>query len=247
MGSRVVKRIEDVAFLKTVQFAEDSGPMAHSVRPESYMEISNFYTVTIYEKGAEVVRMISEILGPSKFREATDLYFSKFDGQAVTTEDFVQVMEEVSGTDLNQFRLWYSQSGTPELRIKSSYDAEGNKFKLLIEQNCKATPNQVNKEPFYIPLKLGLLNHDGEQLPLITESGEKDLAPVYDRIYPITKSRQELVFHNVDSKPIPSLLRNFSAPVKLEYLYTQEELYFLMVHDTDGLIGGMPDNRLPVK
>ena len=234
MGSRVVKRIEDVAFLKTVQFAEDSGPMAHSVRPESYMEISNFYTVTIYEKGAEVVRMISEILGPSKFREATDLYFSKFDGQAVTTEDFVQVMEEVSGTDLNQFRLWYSQAGTPELRIKSSYDAEGNKFKLLIEQNCKATPNQVNKEPFYIPLRLGLLNHDGEQLPLITESGEKDLAPVYDRIYPITKSRQELVFHNVDSKPIPSLLRNFSAPVKLEYLYTQEELYFLMVHDTDG-------------
>ena len=194
MGSRVVKRIEDVAFLKTVQFAEDSGPMAHSVRPESYMEISNFYTVTIYEKGAEVVRMISEILGPSKFREATDLYFSKFDGQAVTTEDFVQVMEEVSGTDLNQFRLWYSQAGTPELRIKSSYDAEGNKFKLLIEQNCKATPNQVNKEPFYIPLKLGLLNHDGEQLPLITENDEKDLAPVYDRIYPITSRDKNLCF-----------------------------------------------------
>ena len=224
MGSRVVKRIEDVAFLKTVQFAEDSGPMAHSVRPESYMEISNFYTVTIYEKGAEVVRMISEILGPSKFREATDLYFSKFDGQAVTTEDFVQVMEEVSGTDLNQFRLWYSQAGTPELRIKSSYDAEGNKFKL-IEQSCKATPNQVNKEPFYIPLKLGLLNHDGEQLPLITENDEKDLAPVYDRIYPITKSRQELVFHNVDSKPIPSLLRNFSALKLNRYTHIKNYIF----------------------
>ena len=234
MGSRVVKRIEDVAFLKTVQFAEDSGPMAHSVRPESYMEISNFYTVTIYEKGAEVVRMISEILGPSKFREATDLYFSRFDGQAVTTEDFVRVMEEVSGTDLNQFRLWYSQAGTPELKINSSYDDKENKFTLLIEQNCRETPNQKNKEPFYIPLRLGLLNHNGEQLPLITESGEKDSDSLYDRIYPITKSRQEIVFHNIDSKPIPSLLRNFSAPIKLEYSYTQEELYFLMVHDTDG-------------
>tara|TARA_Y100000814_G_scaffold282344_1_gene247330 strand:+ start:217 stop:1620 length:1404 start_codon:yes stop_codon:yes gene_type:complete len=118
MGSRVVKRVEDVAFLQTIQFAEDSGPMAHSVRPDSYMEISNFYTVTIYEKGAEVVRMISEILGPTKFREATDLYFSRYDGQAVTTEDFVRVMEEVSGIDLEQFRLWYSQAGTPELRVK---------------------------------------------------------------------------------------------------------------------------------
>ena len=234
MGSRVVKRIEDVAFLKTIQFAEDSGPMAHSVRPESYMEISNFYTVTIYEKGAEVVRMISEILGRLKFREATDLYFSKFDGQAVTTEDFVQVMEEVSGTDLTQFRLWYSQAGTPELKIKSSHDDKENKFTLLIEQDCKETPNQINKEPFYIPLRLGLLNHNGEEFPLITESDENDSGPVYDRIYPITQSRQEIVFHNIDSKPIPSLLRNFSAPVKLEYLYTQEELYFLMVHDTDG-------------
>ena len=157
MGSRVVKRVEDVAFLQTIQFAEDSGPMAHSVRPDSYMEISNFYTVTIYEKGAEVVRMISEILGPTKFREATDLYFSKYDGQAVTTEDFVRVMEEVSGIDLEQFRLWYSQAGTPELRIKGTYNEAKKTFSLSITQNCKSTPGQSDKKAFYIPLRLWIV------------------------------------------------------------------------------------------
>ena len=234
MGSRVVKRVEDVAFLQTIQFAEDSGPMAHSVRPDSYMEISNFYTVTIYEKGAEVVRMISEILGPTKFREATDLYFSKYDGQAVTTEDFVRVMEEVSGIDLEQFRLWYSQAGTPELRIKGTYNEAKKTFSLSITQNCKATPGQSDKKAFYIPLRLGLLNKEGKEIPLITTTDDDKPEKVFDRIYPITASAQDIVFYEVDSKPIPSLLRNFSAPVKLEYSYTAEDLYFLMVHDTDG-------------
>ncbi len=234
MGSRVVKRVEDVAFLKTIQFAEDSGPMAHSVRPDSYMEISNFYTVTIYEKGAEVVRMISEILGPIKFRKATDLYFEKYDGQAVTTEDFVYVMEEASGIDLEQFRLWYSQAGTPELKITSSYNEASKTFSLSIVQDCKATPGQLNKKPFYIPLRLGLLSKEGEELPLVTEPDDHEAEKIYDRIYPITESSQEIVFHEVDSKPIPSLLRNFSAPIKLQYSYTEEDLYFLMVHDTDG-------------
>ena len=234
MGSRVVKRVEDVAFLKTIQFAEDSGPMAHSVRPDSYMEISNFYTVTIYEKGAEVVRMISEILGPIKFRKATDLYFEKYDGQAVTTEDFVCVMEEASDIDLEQFRLWYSQAGTPELKVTGSYNEANKTFSLSIFQDCKATPGQQNKKPFYIPLRLGLLNKEGEELPLVTEPDGHEAEKIYDRIYPITESSQEIVFHEVDSKPIPSLLRNFSAPIKLQYSYTEEDLYFLMVHDTDG-------------
>ena len=234
MGSRVVKRVEDVAFLKTVQFAEDSGPMAHSVRPESYMEISNFYTVTIYEKGAEVVRMISEILGAAIFREATDLYFSRFDGQAVTTEDFVKVMEEVSGIDLQQFRLWYSQAGTPEITVNGVYNEIEKTYSLAIKQSCKATPGQSSKKPFFIPMRMGLLNQQGNEIPLVTEKDKINSGKVFDQIITITEQEQEVVFYGVESKPIPSLLRNFSAPVRLKYLYTQEELYFLMVHDTDG-------------
>ena len=138
MGSRAVNRIEEVGFLRTVQFAEDAGPMAHSVRPESYMEISNFYTVTIYEKGAEVVRMQANLLGPEKFRQGTDLYFERFDGEAVTTEDFVQTMEEVSGLDLGQFRRWYSQAGTPRLEVKGDYREQSNSFVLTVTQSCKS-------------------------------------------------------------------------------------------------------------
>ena len=234
MGSRVVKRVEDVAFLKTVQFAEDSGPMAHSVRPESYMEISNFYTVTIYEKGAEVVRMISEILGAAIFREATDLYFSRFDGQAVTTEDFVKVMEEVSEIDLQQFRLWYSQAGTPEITVNSFYNEKEKTYSLAIKQSCKATPGQSSKKPFFIPMRMGLLNQQGNEIPLVTDKDKINSGKAFDQIITITEQEQEVVFYGVESKPIPSLLRNFSAPVRLKYLYTQEELYFLMVHDTDG-------------
>jgi aminopeptidase N len=166
MGSRAVNRIEDVGFLRTVQFAEDAGPMAHSVRPESYMEISNFYTVTIYEKGSEVVRMLANLLGPQKFREATDLYFSRFDGQAVTTEDFVQCMEEVSGMDLTQFRRWYSQAGTPQLTVTREYDAKSREFLLTVSQQTPPTPRQPTKEPFFIPLTVGLLDSQGQDLPL---------------------------------------------------------------------------------
>ncbi|GIT22428.1 MAG: hypothetical protein CM1200mP40_21100 [Gammaproteobacteria bacterium] len=151
MGSRTVKRVEDVAFLKTVQFAEDAGPLAHSVRPESYMEISNFYTVTIYEKGAEVVRMISQILGASNFRKGTDLYFDRHDGQAVTTEEFVKAMEDASGISLDQFRRWYSPAGTPKLNIMGEYIERENKFSLKVLQTCPPSPGQIKKEPFYIP------------------------------------------------------------------------------------------------
>ena len=189
MGSRTVKRVEDVAFLKTVQFAEDAGPMAHSVRPDTYMEISNFYTVTIYEKGSEVVRMINQILGSENFRKGTDLYFERHDGQAVTTEDFVKAMEDASDTDLTQFRRWYSQAGTPKLSIEGTYDAQAKHFTLTVNQSCPPTPGQLEKKPFYIPLRVGLLDKEGNELDLILEPNDEPLS-VKDRILLITESSQ---------------------------------------------------------
>ena len=234
MGSRTVKRVEDVAFLKTVQFAEDSGPMAHSVRPDSYMEISNFYTVTIYEKGAEVVRMIKQILGPENFRKGADLYFERHDGQAVTTEDFVKAMEDAGGIDLGQFRRWYSQAGTPVLDITGSYDSELRQYTLTVEQGCPATPGQTSKQPFYIPLRLGLIDRSGKELPL-TLLNDTATEPVStDRVFAVTKASQQLVFTGIERKPVPSLLRNFSAPVRLHFDYDRQDLFFLMVHDSDG-------------
>ena len=233
MGSRTVKRVEDVAFLKTVQFAEDAGPLAHSVRPESYMEISNFYTVTIYEKGAEVVRMISQILGASNFRKGTDLYFDRHDGQAVTTEEFVKAMEDASGISLDQFRRWYSQAGTPKLNIMGEYIERENKFSLKVLQTCPPSPGQIKKEPFYIPLRIGLLDQQGNELVLQLD-GQKSSKDVTDLVLPVTEASQEFVFENIMQKPIPSLLRSLSAPVRMEYPYSREELFFLMIHDSDG-------------
>jgi aminopeptidase N len=233
MGSRAVNRIEDVGFLRTVQFAEDAGPMAHSVRPESYMEISNFYTVTIYEKGSEVVRMISKLLGPELFRKGTDLYFERFDGMAVTTEDFVSVMEEVSGLDLVQFRRWYTQAGTPELTVSRRYDAERQEFHLNFRQTCPATPRQPDKAPFYIPVAAGLLNSKGQEMPM-RFAGES--AILTNRVLAVTEPEQTFTFVNVPEAPVPSLLRAFSAPVKLKVDYTREELMFLMSHDADGFV-----------
>jgi aminopeptidase N len=230
MGSRAVHRIEDVGFLRTVQFAEDAGPMAHSVRPDSYMEISNFYTVTIYEKGAEVVRMQANLLGPETFRHGTDLYFERFDGQAVTTEDFVQTMEEVSGLDLKQFRRWYTQAGTPILEVAGNYDADNQTYTLHVEQSCPPTPGQSVKEPFYIPLRAGLIGPDGENLPMHfngTLSGE-------DIVLHVQEASQDFVFENVLFEPVPSLLKGFSAPVKLNYPYSRDELMLLMQFESDG-------------
>jgi aminopeptidase N len=232
MGSRIVKRIEDVAFLQTVQFAEDGGPMAHSVRPDSYMEISNFYTVTIYEKGAEVVRMINLILGAENFRAGSDLYFQRHDGQAVTTEDFVKAMEDVSGIDLQQFRNWYYQAGTPVVTVEGEYDAEKQQFTLSAEQFCPDTPGQLNKEPFYIPLCVGLIDEEGKDMPLRLVESEANISS--NNVLALTERQQKFVFEGVESKPIPSLLRGFSAPVRLHYGYTRDELLFLMVHDSDG-------------
>ena len=233
MGSRAVNRIEDVSFLRTVQFAEDSGPMAHPVRPDSYMEISNFYTVTIYEKGSEVVRMIASLLGPELFRRGTDRYFTRFDGMAVTTEDFVQVMEEVSGMDLTQFRRWYTQAGTPQLEVGRSYDAARKEFTLTFRQSCPPTPRQPVKEPFFIPVAAALLNSKGQELPM-RFAGEN--AILTSRVLQVTEAEQRFTFVNVQEAPVPSLLRGFSAPVKLKVDYSREELMFLMSHDSDGFV-----------
>ncbi|PCI74949.1 MAG: aminopeptidase N [SAR86 cluster bacterium] len=233
MGSRTVKRIEDVSFLQTVQFAEDGGPMAHSVRPDSYMEISNFYTVTIYEKGAEVVRMVALLLGPEKFRAGSDLYFKRHDGQAVTTEDFVKAMEDASGVDLGQFRNWYYQAGTPVVSIRSEFDADNKRYTLYVSQSCPDTPGQSNKKPLTVPLRLGLLGSDGEDLPLRLH-GEDAATSETDRVLSLTEGEQQFVFEGVESEPIPSLLRGFSAPVRLRYDYSRADLLFLMVNDSDG-------------
>lgn len=231
MGSRTVKRVEDVSFLRTIQFAEDAGPMAHSVRPDSYMEISNFYTVTIYEKGAEVVRMISLLVGPEGFRKGTDLYFERHDGQAVTTEDFVKAIEDANSVDLTQFRRWYSQAGTSVLDIEGDYSAEEKTYRLKVAQRCPATPGQNQKQPFHIPLRLGLLDSNGEAIPL---KGEGLSGINTDEVLHVTESSQTFEFTGIESKPVPSLLRGFSAPVRLNYGYSQDDLSFLIANDEDG-------------
>ncbi len=233
MGSRGVKRIEDVRILRSHQFAEDASPMAHPVRPESYMEINNFYTITVYEKGAEVVRMQHNLLGPEMYRKGTDLYFQRHDGQAVTTDDFVRCMEDASGRDLGQFRLWYSQSGTPELRCSGEYSRSENSYTLTIEQSCPDTPGQSDKQPLHIPFAMGLLAPDGTDVPLRL-AGEPPASEQADMVLEITGSRQEFRFLDVGGRPVPSLLRGFSAPVKVSFDYTEDDLIFLMSHDSDG-------------
>ncbi len=232
-GSRPVKRIEDVAFLQTVQFAEDSGPMAHSVRPDSYMKIANFYTVTIYEKGAEVVRMINLILGAENFRAGSDLYFERHDGQAVTTEDFVRAMEAASGIDLVQFRTWYSQAGTPVVSVEEHYDTQMQQYTLSMQQSCPDTPGQSGKKPFYIPIRVALLDAGGKELSLQLV-GDSEKSNSSDRVLALTKAQQQFIFEGVESRPVPSLLRGFSAPVRLNYDYSREDLLFLMAYDSDG-------------
>ncbi|RRV30712.1 aminopeptidase N [Pseudomonas sp. o96-267] len=230
--SRTVKRIEDVAYLRTHQFAEDAGPMAHPVRPDAYMEISNFYTLTIYEKGSEVLRMIHTLLGPELFRKGSDLYFERHDGQAVTCDDFVKAMEDASGIDLTQFKRWYTQAGTPRLAVSEAYDSDAQTYSLTFRQSCPATPGQSEKQPFVIPVALGLLDAQGNELPLRLQ-GEA-AAQGSSRVLSVTKAEQTFTFEGVAEKPLPSLLRGFSAPVKLHFPYDRDQLMFLMQHDSDG-------------
>ena len=245
MSSRGVKRISDVNILRTHQFREDAGPMAHPVRPDSYVEINNFYTVTVYNKGAEVVRMLHHLLGPEQFRKGTDLYFKRHDGQAVTTDDFVKALEDANGEDFNQFRLWYSQAGTPQLDVQRRYDDTEKTYTLTIKQSCPPTPGQKDKQPFHIPLAMGLLDSKGQDMPLQLQ-GESE-AVQGTRVLHIREAEQNFTFINVPDKPVPSLLRGFSAPVKVVTDLSDEELCFLMAHDSDDFNRWEAGQRLAIK
>jgi aminopeptidase N len=223
MNAADVQRIDDVEQLRNHQFAEDASPMAHPIRPDNYIEINNFYTATVYEKGAEVIRMQHTLLGAENYRKGTDLYFERHDGQAVTCDDFVQCMQDASGVDLSQFRLWYSQAGTPTVKAGSAYDAGAKTFTLTLEQILPDTPGQTNKKPMHIPVATGLLGKDG-----------KDLLPEGTRILHLKEKKQAFVFEGISEKPVPSILRGFSAPVKLQSDLDAEDLLFLMAHDSDG-------------
>lgn len=235
MGSRTVKRVEDVSLLRTAQFAEDAGPMAHPIRPESYIEISNFYTLTIYEKGAEVIRMLANLLGAENFRKGTDLYFDRHDGQAVTTEDFVAALADASGRDLTLFKRWYSQAGTPRLVVTDSYDEDAGEYHLHIKQSCPPTPECHTKLPFHIPVAMGLLGSAGN-LPLKVkgQTPNFETADNTHLVLELTEAEHNFIFEGVKERPVPSLLRGFSAPVKLHYDYSREDLMLLMSRDDDG-------------
>ncbi|CAO3378692.1 aminopeptidase N [Azospirillum argentinense] len=231
MNSRAVKRIADVQRLRTVQFPEDSGAMAHPVRPDSYVEINNFYTPTVYDKGSEVIRMYHTLLGPQGFRKGMDLYFQRHDGQAVTCDDFAAAMSDATGVDLSQFKLWYRQAGTPELDVTGAYDDAAKTYRLTVRQTVPPTPGQPVKEPMHIPLVMGLLGPDGADLPLRL-AGEAEAAGT-SRILHITQAEQTFEFTGIPARPVPSLLRGFSAPVKLRADLTDGDLTFLMANDSD--------------
>jgi len=235
-SARAVKRIEDVRVLRTVQFPEDAGPMAHPVRPDSYVEINNFYTVTIYEKGAEVVRMQHNLVGREGFARGMKLYFERHDGQAVTCDDFAAAMADANpGSELSnrleQFKRWYSQAGTPRVQAVGHYDAAAQTYTLQLSQSCPATPGQPDKQPFVIPVALGLLDPQGAALPLQLQGEEQPGGT--ERTIVLHEAQQTLTFVNVAQPPVPSLLRAFSAPVVLECDYSDEDLLLLLAHDSD--------------
>ena len=229
--SRPVQRIQEVRSLRGAQFPEDAGPMAHPVRPASYMEISNFYTATVYEKGAEVVRMIHTLIGTQDFRKGMDLYFRRHDGQAVRIEEFVQAMQDASGVDLTQFKRWYEQAGTPVLDVQGSHDDAKQSYTLSIAQSCPPTPGQDTKLPFHIPFALGLVAPDGSEIALQLRGETQPGAST--RILSLKRAQETFEFVNVAHPPVPSLLRGFSAPVKLRFDFTSAELAHLMAHDAD--------------
>jgi aminopeptidase N len=230
--SHAVQRVEDVHRLRAAQFPEDDGPTAHPVRPDSYIEISNFYTPTVYEKGAEVIRMLYHLLGPDTFRAGSDLYFARFDGRAVTTEDFVAVMEEASGQDLNQFRLWYSQAGTPRLHVTDEHDPASGTYTLHVRQEVPATPGQPDKVPMPVPLAVGLVDGAGNDLAP-TLAGDPAPAAPGTRVLAVRDETQSYTFTGLAERPTPSLLRGFSAPVRVLYDYGDAELAFLLGRDND--------------
>lgn len=224
MNSRPVQRIDDVRVLRTNQFREDSGPMAHPVRPDSYVEINNFYTVTVYNKGAEVIRMMHTLLGAEGYRKGIDLYFERHDGQAVSCDDFVAAMADANDADLEQFKLWYSQSGTPELKVNTEYNTEEQEYVITVEQSCPPTPGQESKKPFHIPIQVGLLDDKGNNIRITDEESI---------LLELREEREQFSFSGIETKPVLSFLRNFSAPVKVNAFHSREELAFLMANDSD--------------
>jgi len=245
-SGRAVKRIEDVRVLRQAQFPEDAGPMAHPVRPDSYVEINNFYTVTIYEKGAEVVRMYQTLLGRDGFRKGMDLYFQRHDGQAVECDDFRRAMADANGRDLKQFELWYSQAGTPRVKVETEYDAEAQTYAVTLTQSCPPTPGQAVKQPYHIPVAIGLLDSRGKDMPLQLEGAEQDAAP-QTMVLELTEATQTFRFKQVAEHPVPSVLRGFSAPVVLDIEYTDEELAFLMANDSDAFNRWEAGQRLAMR
>lgn len=240
MGSRTVKRIADVSKLRNYQFPQDAGPMAHPVRPHSYIKMDNFYTVTVYEKGAEVVRMYKTLLGTQGFRKGMDLYFKRHDGQAVTCEDFFAAMKDANGADFANFLLWYSQAGTPVVKVTSSYNAEAHTFSLKFSQEVPPTPGQPVKEPMFIPVAVGLLDSSGKDMILSSvyhngtlQSVASNNQPVLSTVLRVTKKEEEFVFCDIFERPIPSLLRGYSAPIRLESDLSDSDLFFLLAHDSD--------------
>ncbi|MEX3635572.1 aminopeptidase N [Paraburkholderia sp. BR14320] len=234
-AARATKRIEDVRVLRQMQFAEDAGPMAHPVRPESYVEINNFYTMTVYEKGSEVVRMYQTLFGRDGFRKGMDLYFKRHDGQAVTCDDFRHALADANGRDLAQFERWYSQAGTPRVSVRTRYDAAQQRYSVTLRQGYgDAVPaaRETQKGPLLIPFAIGLIGNDGRDLPLQLD-GEAKASDSTTRVLEFAQTEQTFTFVNVGQEPLPSLLRNFSAPVIVEYDYTAEQLAFLLAHDSD--------------
>ncbi|MDF1485268.1 aminopeptidase N [Ramlibacter sp. H39-3-26] len=235
-SARAVKRIEDVRVLRTAQFPEDAGPMAHPVRPDSYIEINNFYTVTIYEKGAEVVRMMQTLVGKDGFAKGMALYFERHDGQAVTCDDFAQAIADANPQSdlarlLPQFKRWYSQAGTPRVKAEGAFDAAAQTYVLTLSQTCPPTPGQPAKEPFVIPVRVGLVAPDGRALPLHLQGS--GAAPGDTHTLVLTQERESFTFTGVQAEPVPSILRGFSAPVVLDVDYSDAQLLALLAHDAD--------------
>jgi aminopeptidase N len=229
LRSRSVKRIEDVSLLRSQQFAEDGGPLAHPVRPEAFIEINNFYTRTVYEKGAELCRMIMTIVGQEGFRKGIDLYFQRHDGTAATVEDFIAAMADANSADLGQFMLWYSQAGTPELTCRMSHSEADGTATLSVKQTLGPTPGQPVKKPMHIPLKVGLIDSTGKDLPLRLSDG----TDVEDGVLHVRKASERFTFTGLTERPVASLLREFSAPVTLVSNLTERDLEFLIAHDSD--------------
>jgi aminopeptidase N len=252
--SAAITRIQEVRGLRAAQFPEDAGPMAHPIRPANYAEINNFYTATVYEKGAEVIRMIHTLIGAQAFRRGMDLYFQRHDGQAVTCEDFVAAMQDASGLDLTQFQRWYNQAGTPRLIVRSEHDAANRRYSLSVEQTLPPTAYEARlaregmpqaRGPYHLPLVLSLFDQQGKALPLQL-AGQAAGSPT-ELTLSITQERQSFVFENIDEVPVPSLLRGFSAPVILDYPFSDAELTHLMRYDTDAFNRWEAGQRLACK